>query len=179
MKITLLSTALATAAMMFVACDQSGADDASADTATSTKAAKKDSGASADENKAGAKQAGAKQAGAKQAGAKQAGTVAVDKSNFDEVVLKSEQLVLVDYGAEWCGPCKIVAPIVEEIAEDYADRVVVATLDVDVAGDIATSYGVQTLPTLMVFKDGEAIDTVPMNGLPTKADIARVLDKHL
>ena len=161
MKITLLSTALATTAMMFVACDQSGADDAASLSARTSTA---ESGASKNENKTTAAHAG---------------SIAVDKANFDEVVLKSEQLVLVDYGAEWCGPCKIVAPIVEEIAEDYADRVVVATLDVDVAGEIATSYGVQTLPTLMVFKDGKVVDTVPMNGLPTKADIARVLEKHL
>lgn len=162
MKFTILSTALATAAMMFVACDQSGADDAA--TSSSSQAAVEDDAATKSDNKTATAHTG---------------SIAVDQSNFDAVVLKSEQLVLVDYGAEWCGPCKIVAPIVEEIAKDYASRVVVATLDVDVAGEIATSYGVQTLPTLMVFKGGEAIDTVPMRGLPTKADIARVLEKHL
>jgi thioredoxin 1 len=154
MKYTLVSTALASTALIFVACDQSGAEDATA----IVKSASTDTSSAATAF---------------------AGTVAVDNSNFGAVVLESDKLVLVDFGAEWCGPCKIVAPVVEQIAGDYTDRVVVATLDVDVAGDIAKGYGVQTLPTLMVFKDGKPVGTVPMNGLPTKADIARVLDKHL
>ncbi len=105
--------------------------------------------------------------------------IAVDKTNFDEVVLKSDKVVLVDFWATWCGPCKAIAPTVEEIAEDYADRVVVAKLDVDVADAIATKYGVQVLPTLMVFKDGKVVGTVPQNRMPTKEDIAKLLDENL
>ncbi len=104
---------------------------------------------------------------------------AVDKSNFDEVVLKSDKVVLVDFWATWCGPCKAIAPTVEEIAEDYAGRVVVAKLDVDVADAIATKYGVQILPTLMVFKDGKVVGTVPQNRMPTKEDIVKLLDENL
>ena len=151
-QLGLLSALALSAALLFTACDQSEADE-------STEPSPAD--ASVSDKAVDAK------------------PIAVDAKNFEATVLKSDKLVLVDYWAEWCGPCKVVAPAVDEIAKDYGDRVVVAKLDVDVAGDIATKYGVRTLPTLMLFKDGKVVGTVPMKGLPTKADIAAALEKHL
>ena len=77
--------------------------------------------------------------------------------NFKEEVLKSELPVLVDFSAEWCGPCKMVAPVVEEIAKEYKGKLKVVKVDVDNAGATASSFGIMSVPTLMVFKDGKAL----------------------
>jgi len=83
--------------------------------------------------------------------------VILDSSNFKEEVLEADKPVLVDFWAEWCIPCKMVGPIVEEIAEEYKDRLKVGKLEVDTAGDIASEYNIISIPTLMVFKDGKPI----------------------
>lgn len=83
----------------------------------------------------------------------------VSDSDFEERVLKAEGPVLVDYWAEWCGPCKMIAPIIEEIAKEYAGRLTVAKLDIDSNGQTPQHYSVRGIPTLMIFKDGNVQGT--------------------
>ncbi len=80
-------------------------------------------------------------------------------ANFEEKVLKSEKPVLVDFYADWCGPCKMMGPVVEEIAKEYGDSVVVGKLDIDDNMITAQSYKVMTIPTLIVFKNGLPVET--------------------
>lgn len=79
----------------------------------------------------------------------------VNSENFEEVVLKSNIPVLVDFNATWCGPCKMLAPTIEKLSAEYAGKVKVVSLDIDEAGDIAGRYSVMSIPTLIVFKNGE------------------------
>ncbi|MCK5898264.1 MAG: thioredoxin TrxA [Methylococcales bacterium] len=81
--------------------------------------------------------------------------LSVTDSQFNEVVLQAKMPVLVDYWAEWCGPCKMIAPILNEIADDYAGKIIVAKLNIDDNSDTPQHYGVRGIPTLMIFKDGE------------------------
>ena len=75
--------------------------------------------------------------------------------SFDEIVGAADGPVLVDFWAEWCGPCKMIAPILDEIADEQGDKITIAKLNVDEAGEIAQRYQVMSIPTLLVFKDGE------------------------
>ncbi len=81
--------------------------------------------------------------------------VVVDTSNFEQEVLNSSVPVIVDFWAEWCVPCKMISPILEEIADDYEGRLKVAKVNVDEAGELAAQYNIISIPTVMVFKDGE------------------------
>ena len=83
----------------------------------------------------------------------------VSDTSFDTDVLQSGQPVLVDYWAAWCGPCKMIAPMLEEVASEYAGRLTVAKVDVDANPDTAAKYGIRGIPTLMLFKDGKAAAT--------------------
>lgn len=83
----------------------------------------------------------------------------VSQDSFESEVLNADKLVLVDFWAEWCGPCKQIAPTLDEIATEMADAVKVAKLNVDENGDIAAQYGVRSIPTLMLFKDGQLAAT--------------------
>ncbi len=82
-------------------------------------------------------------------------TIKVDQSNFETDVLKSDIPVVVDFWAEWCGPCKMIGPHLEEISVDMEGKVKVAKLNIDENPDIAVKYGVRSIPTLVMFKDGE------------------------
>ena len=99
--------------------------------------------------------------------------IELNDTNFDEVV-KSEKPVLVDFWAEWCGPCKMIGPVVEELAGDYEGKVVVGKLNVDDNPEVTARYGIRSIPTLLVFKKGEIVDkqvgAVPKSVLAQKLE---------
>ena len=95
--------------------------------------------------------------------------------NFDTEVLKSNLPVLVDFWAEWCGPCKMIAPIVEEIAGDYAGKVKVGKVNVDFNNQVAMQYGIRGIPALLVFKGGAVANQIV--GAVPKNNITQILDK--
>ncbi|HYG44442.1 MAG TPA: thioredoxin TrxA [Bordetella sp.] len=101
----------------------------------------------------------------------------VSDASFDADVIKSSQPVLVDYWAAWCGPCKMIAPILEEVASEYAGRLTVAKLNVDENSDTAAKYGIRGIPTLMLFKDGQAAATKV--GALSKSQLTAFLDGAL
>ena len=94
--------------------------------------------------------------------------------NFDKEITKAKGVALVDFWAGWCMPCKMVAPTVEAIAKDYAGKVKVAKVEVDEAGEVASRFNVMNIPTLILFKDGKAVDRIV--GVTPKEDIAKRLD---
>ncbi len=79
-------------------------------------------------------------------------------ANFEELVLQSDKPVLVDFWAEWCGPCRMVGPIVQEIGQDYEGQVVVGKLDVDSNPGVSAKFGIRNIPTILFFKDGQVVD---------------------
>ena len=85
-------------------------------------------------------------------------TVKVDKSNFQADVLNASQPVVVDFWAEWCGPCKMIGPSLEEIANELGDKIKIAKLNIDENPELAAQFGVRSIPTLMIFKGGEVAD---------------------
>ncbi|MBI2911226.1 MAG: thioredoxin [Chloroflexi bacterium] len=103
--------------------------------------------------------------------------VNVNESDFDQAVLQSQQPVLVDFWAPWCGPCRMVAPIVEELAGEYDGRVGFAKLNTDDNPGIAVRYGIRSIPTLMVFRDGKPLTTII--GFRPKGELKKQLDAAL
>ncbi len=103
--------------------------------------------------------------------------IAIDDSNFDQIVLQAKTPVLVDFWAAWCGPCRLVAPLVEELAEEYEGKISFAKLDVDQNPKMASKYGVMSIPTLLIFKKGEPVSNIV--GFRPKAELKRSLDAAL
>jgi thioredoxin 1 len=101
----------------------------------------------------------------------------VSDSSFEQEVIQSQVPVLVDYWAEWCGPCKMIAPILDEASRDYDGRVRIAKLNVDDNQAMASKYGIRGIPTLMLFKGGEVVATKV--GALSKSQLAQFLDSHL
>ena len=103
-------------------------------------------------------------------------TIELNKENFSETV-GSTKPVLVDYWAEWCGPCKMVAPILEEVAVDLSDKLTVGKVDVDENQELAAQFNIMSIPTLVLFKDGEVIDQAI--GALSKAQLLSFLEQHI
>jgi thioredoxin 1 len=103
--------------------------------------------------------------------------MAVTSSNFEEKVLRSDVPVLVDFWAEWCGPCKAIAPSVEQISNEYAGRAKVFKVDVDSEPELAGRYGIMSIPALIVFKGGKVVDQ--MVGAAPKTTIQQLIDRAL
>ncbi len=101
-------------------------------------------------------------------------TLELTDANFEELVLKSDKPVLVDLWAEWCGPCRMVGPVVEELSNDYEGRAVCGKIDVDSNPNVTVEYGVRNIPTLLFFKNGELVDK--QVGAVPKAVLAAKLD---
>ena len=103
--------------------------------------------------------------------------IEIEDGNFDEVVLQAKTPVLVDFWAQWCGPCRMVAPVVEELAEEYEGRISFCKVDVDQNPKIASKYGIMSIPTLILFKDGKPLSNIV--GFRPKAELERSLDGAL
>jgi len=95
-------------------------------------------------------------------------------ANFQEEVLGASGPVLVDFWAEWCGPCKAIGPAIEELASEYADKAKVGKVDIDSNRDTAMQYNIQSIPSILIFKDGQVIET--MVGMKSKEDLAAAID---
>ena len=99
--------------------------------------------------------------------------IKITKENFEEVVLKSEKTVLIDFWATWCGPCRMLAPVIEEIAEEYAQEYVVGKVNVDEEGELAAAFNVMSIPMLAVLKNGKVEKTSV--GFMSKAEVLELL----
>ena len=103
--------------------------------------------------------------------------IEVNDTNFSQQVLGSDKPVLVDFWAEWCGPCKMIAPTVEQLAGEYAGKLNVAKLDVDANPQTAMQFGVHSIPTLLIFKDGRVVDEIV--GAVPKRSLVEKITPHL
>ena len=101
----------------------------------------------------------------------------VSEATFDQEVVAAEQPVLVDFWAEWCGPCKMIAPILDDIAGEYAGRLKVCKVDVDANPGVPEKFGIRGIPTLIIFKDGNAVETKV--GALSKAHLSQFIDSCL
>jgi len=103
--------------------------------------------------------------------------IKVNDANFEQEVLKSDIPVLVDFWAQWCAPCLMVAPIIEEIAEEYKEKLKVCKVNVDEAPRAASSYNIMSIPTLAIFKDGRIIDKII--GVVSKVQLEAAIKPHI
>jgi thioredoxin 1 len=101
----------------------------------------------------------------------------IEEAKFDEAVLKAKMPVMVDFWAPWCGPCRMVAPVVEELSGDYEGKVSFVKVNVDNNAKIASQYGIMSIPTLMIFKEGKPVDTII--GFRPKDELKKSLEAAL
>jgi thioredoxin 1 len=101
----------------------------------------------------------------------------ITSDNFQTEVLDSKKVALVDFWAEWCGPCRMIGPVVEELASEYGDKALIAKCNVDDYGDVASQFGIRSIPTILFFKNGELADRVV--GAVPKAVLKQKLDSLL
>lgn len=101
----------------------------------------------------------------------------VTDANFEEEVLQSDQPVLVDYWAEWCGPCKALTPVLEEVAPEYVGKVKIAKMNIDENPSTPVKYGIRSIPTLMIFKNG-SVENMKL-GAMSKAQLSEFIDENL
>jgi thioredoxin 1 len=106
-----------------------------------------------------------------------AANLAMSSSEFEQQVLQSDVPVLIDFWAEWCGPCKAIGPSIEQLAQEYAGKAKVYKVDVDREGDLAQRYGIMSIPALIVFKGGKEVDR--MVGAAPKPQIAALIQRHI
>ena len=102
-------------------------------------------------------------------------TIDVNEENFDSVVMDSDKPVLVDFWAEWCGPCKMLTPTIEALAEEYKDTSSIVKINVDDSPTIATKYGIRSIPSILLFNNGDVIEQ--RVGAVSKDELAGMLDK--
>lgn len=103
--------------------------------------------------------------------------IAVTEQNFKSTVIESDKPVIVDFWAEWCGPCKKLSPIIEEIAGEYGDKAIVASVDVDSERTLGAMFQIMSIPSVLIFKNGQKVDEFV--GLRPKAEIVAKLEQHL
>jgi thioredoxin 1 len=101
----------------------------------------------------------------------------ITDNNFNETVIQSDQVALLDFWAQWCGPCRAIAPIIEELYNEYEGKAVIGKVDVDVNQEIAMQYNIRSIPTILIIKNGEVVDRHV--GSTTKAVLKAKLDKYL
>lgn len=105
------------------------------------------------------------------------GPVAVGSGNFDDVVLNSDRPVLVDFWAEWCGPCRMLGPVIEDLASDFGDRATIAKVDIDQEPELAARFGIRSIPTVVLFNSGNPRETFV--GVRAKSDYERAVKSEL
>ena len=103
--------------------------------------------------------------------------IEVTDANFDEIVLQSGKPVLVDFWAEWCGPCRMIGPLVAELSDDYSGRAIITKMDVDSNPGTAAKFGIRNIPTILFFKNGEVVDK--QVGSVPKSVYKTLVEKHL
>jgi thioredoxin 1 len=104
-------------------------------------------------------------------------TVVVNDSNFQKEVLEAGLPVLVDFWASWCGPCRMVAPVLEDLASDYAEKIKIAKLNVDENPQSSSQYGIMSIPTMLLFRNGKLVETIV--GFRNKEALSGIIDKNL